>query len=131
VTIARHVLDDILAHARQTRPRECCGILLGDADRILTSLRAENLADDPLRRFLIDPRDHFAARRVARAEGLFVVGFYHSHPAGAAVPSETDLDEALYPDAVMLIVSIASEPGEGRLFRLRRDGADELPLEVR
>ena len=103
----------MLRHAESARPRECCGVLVGRDDEILQAFEARNLADDP-NRYLLDPGDHIAIRRNARASGLAVVGFYHSHPHSAARPSATDRAEATYPDHLYLIVGA----DEVRLFRL-------------
>jgi proteasome lid subunit RPN8/RPN11 len=117
VTIARAALDDVIAHGIREAPRECCGILVGSATGISEAIAARNIADRPTR-FLIDPQDHIDAIRGARARGLDVLGFYHSHPHSSALPSETDRAEASYPDHLYLIVGLASEPPEIRLFRL-------------
>lgn len=128
--INRSVLDDIVAHARESRPRECCGLLTGKDDQIVGTVRARNVADLPTR-FLIDPHDHLAALRSARSTGLDVVGFYHSHPHSGAYPSPTDLAEATYPEAVHLIVGLKDDRApEARLFRIAEGGAEELELEV-
>ena len=92
--------------------------------------RARNLATDQ-NRFLIDPKDHFDARREARARGLDVVGFYHSHPGSAPLPSPTDLAEATYPDHLYLIVGLAGEEPDVRLYRLEACGFREERCEVR
>ena len=81
---------------------------------------ARNVSGNPAVRFVIDPKDHFDAIRESRRRGLDVVGFYHSHPRTPAVPSEADLLEATYEDYLYLIVSLASDPAEIRLFRLER-----------
>jgi proteasome lid subunit RPN8/RPN11 len=90
MTLPADVIDAIEAHARETAPEECCGLLLGSPDVITMSVRAQNRADDRRRRYLIDPRDHFEAIRRARDLDLEVVGAYHSHPRSAPVPSDTD-----------------------------------------
>src|SRR3989442_6447217 len=41
-------------------------------------------------RYLIDPADHFAAMRTARSNGRRVIGAYHSHPASAPTPSDSE-----------------------------------------
>jgi proteasome lid subunit RPN8/RPN11 len=118
IQISRATIDDIVAHARESVPGECCGLLLGQGAAIVRSVRAVNIAADPTRRFEIDPRDHIAARRDARGRGLAVLGFYHSHPRSAAEPSPTDLAEASYPDHLYLIVSLARGAPDLGLFRL-------------
>jgi proteasome lid subunit RPN8/RPN11 len=130
VIVRQSALDTAVSHARETAPAECCGVLLGGPDVVTHARRARNLATDQ-NRFLIDPKDHFDARREARAHGLDVVGFYHSHPRSAPLPSPTDLTEAAYPDHLYLIVGLAGEEADVRLYRLEAGGFTEERCEVR
>jgi len=123
----RRAVDQMLAHAREDAPNECCGLLLGRESEIVDAVRTRNIAPRPTR-FLIDPKDHIDGRREARRRGLDVVGFYHSHPHSSATPSETDLAEAGYPDHVYLIVGLCVEPPEIRLFRLSDGNFLEVPF---
>ena len=91
-------------------------MLIGAAGAITSAVRASNLSEDPSR-FLMDAGDHIRARREARAEGLDVIGFYHSHPHSAAAPSATDLADAAYPNHLYLIVGLAGEAADVRLYR--------------
>ncbi len=116
MTLPRAVRDAVIAHARETAPAECCGMLVGTPGTIAAAVRARNLSDSPSR-FLIDPADHIRARREARATGLDVVGFYHSHPHSAAEPSPTDIAEASYPNHLYLIVGLQDEAAEVRVYR--------------
>jgi desampylase len=117
VHIPAAAIDAILRHARAVAPFECCGVLIGDDERIADALPAHNIADQPERRFVVDPLDHFNAVRAARAGGLDVVGFYHSHPRSDASASATDLAEATYPNHLCLIAGLGPEPAELRLYR--------------
>ena len=101
-------------------------MLVGSAGAIESAVRAKNLSDDPSR-FLIDPKDHIQARRDARAAGLDVVGFYHSHPRSEAVPSPRDLADAAYPNHLYLIVGLLGEAVDVRLYRFTGD-AFELEI---
>lgn len=125
--IVGRVLDEVVAHARECRPSECCGLLVGHDDQVVASVRARNLSESPTR-FLIDPSDHIAARKDARLQGLDILGFYHSHPHSRAYPSEIDLEEASYPEAVHLIVGLQTEPPDIRLFRLVGGTVTELGI---
>jgi proteasome lid subunit RPN8/RPN11 len=107
----------MVRHAREAAPTECCGLLLGHGDTIVEAVRTRNLAETPTR-FLIDPKDHIDRRRDARQRGLDVIGFYHSHPQSPALPSETDREEATYPNHLYFIVSLAAGEPDVRLFRL-------------
>lgn len=123
----QHVADDVLAHAREEMPRECCGLLLGKGGWILRNVRARNL-EAGTTRFLIDPHDHIRALRDARAAGLELVGFYHSHPRSAAYPSESDLKESVYPGSVHLIAGVSDGLPHLRLFSLDGGVVTELAL---
>jgi proteasome lid subunit RPN8/RPN11 len=124
VRITAEVIRAIEAHARETAPDECCGLLIGTPDVITLSVPARNIADERRRRYEIDPRDHFDAIRRARTLDLDVVGAYHSHPHSAPVPSQTDRSEA-FESFLFLIVGLESET---RGWRLSSGNFVEIPL---
>ena len=105
----------IAAQTRAALPGECCGLVLGRrgarAAEVLALHPARNLSADP-DRFAIAPEDQFAAQRRARAEGLAVIGCYHSHPRGPARPSAADLAGASEENFLWLIAA----PGELAAF---------------
>jgi proteasome lid subunit RPN8/RPN11 len=87
------------AHARQTYPEECCGILLGtiegDRKSVHDALAIGNSSEQlRTRRFIITPDDYRNAEALASRKGLDVLGFYHSHPDHPAHPSQFDLEHA-------------------------------------
>lgn len=89
------MLDAIAAHARMEFPRECCGLLLGNGDRIAEAVPLENVAADAMRRYQISPADYLAQIKACRERGdIAVVGAYHSHPHSEPQPSPTDTAEA-------------------------------------
>ena len=126
--IRRAVVGDLLAHAKAEAPRECCGLLLGAGGLIDENVRTRNLSPSPAR-YRVDPEAHFAAIRRTRAAGRAILGAYHSHPAGPAEPSPTDLTEAAYPEFVYVIVGLAA--GEDvRGWRIRDGRAEPAGLTV-
>jgi proteasome lid subunit RPN8/RPN11 len=128
LTVTRDVRDRLIAHAREESPGECCGLLLGRGDEVAEARRARNVASSPATRFVIHPKDHIDARRDGRARGLEILGFYHSHPRGAAVPSATDLAEAAYPGCVYAIIGLAADVPEVRVFEIGNGNFHERPL---
>jgi len=113
----------IRAHGQTDYPHECCGFLIGrqtdDATAVTRVLPAGNTRNDsPRNRFEIDPAELFRVDRAARAEGLNVVGFYHSHPDAPARPSEYDREHA-WPGYCYVIVSVVQgEPQDMTNWRL-------------
>jgi len=125
VRISDQVVAAIEAHARQTAPEECCGLLLGTGSAIMQSARAGNVSAEPLRRYEIAPREHFAAIRRARNQGLDVIGAYHSHPLSAPEPSEIDRQQA-FGNFIFVIVSLRGAAAEMAAWRL--DGGNFIPV---
>ncbi len=125
----------VRAHAAADYPNECCGFLVGRADgesaTVTRTVPAANLRDDsPRNRFEIDPGDFVKTDRAARADGLGVVGFYHSHPDAPARPSEFDREHA-WPGYCYVIVSVVGgSPKEMRNWTLADAGSrfDEDPI---
>jgi proteasome lid subunit RPN8/RPN11 len=127
--VSPEVLAALEAHARAERPRECCGVLIGVRGRLLEARPAANLSDDP-NRYELDPRTHVRAMRDTRGTGREVVGFYHSHPHSAAVPSATDLAGCTYPELLHIIVGLWGERADVRAWRLGAIAATEVALQI-
>jgi proteasome lid subunit RPN8/RPN11 len=110
ICIRRSACEALIAHARADAPRECCGLLIGREALVERVVPAVNVRASDVS-YLIDPRDHFAAIRAARSEGLSVVGGYHSHPRSQALPSATDLAESAGPGFLYVIAAPAFRDG--------------------
>ncbi len=76
-------------------PGEACGLLLGNSvggERKVRRLTvARNLAS-AADRYLLDPVHLLRQQQAISAEGLKVLGVWHSHPAQEACPSQLDLE---------------------------------------
>jgi proteasome lid subunit RPN8/RPN11 len=104
--VTRSALDAIARDAARASPAECCGLLIGSGDVIEQALPAPNVSPEPLARFEIDPQALVDAHRAARAGGPRVLGYYHSHPGGAAAPSAVDRAQASGDGKVWAIAGI-------------------------
>lgn len=121
----RH-LQAIGRHAAVSYPEECCGVLIGRlagegtvVERILSV--GNEREDSRHNRYIISPETLLAAQKEARALGLDVVGYYHSHPDHPAAPSEFDREHA-WPGVSYLIVSVLKgKVHEARSWRLADD----------
>lgn len=119
VRISRSLLDGLLAEAAGFPDREVCGLLFGDGQAIETARRASNISPNPENSFEIDPQPLFEAIRAERGGGPRLLGWYHSHPSGAAEPSAQDARDAA-PDGRLWLVLTSRE---ARLWRAVADGA--------
>ncbi len=120
----------MLQAARAAAPDECCGLLVGQGDRVTRLVPAANLHETPRRFFTLDPAVQFATLRELRIAGggEEVIGHYHSHPNGPAEPSPRDLAEAH--DAEMVWIVIDPRKGELGAFRPRPGEAfDRMTIE--
>ena len=117
--------DQIIAHARETVPQECCGLIGGLKEgKAQTIYRARNIANDPLTAYEAAPEDLFAAQRAMRESGEQLLAIYHSHPRSKdPQPSPTDVRLAYYPSAVYLIVGLGAREPSLRAFHIdEREG---------
>ena len=105
ITLTSGALATLLAEAAASAPCEACGLLLGAAGHVETSLVTANVAPDPRAHFEIDPAALIAAHKAARGGGPQVVGYWHSHPNGRAGPSPTDGAAASGDGRVWIIVA--------------------------
>lgn len=109
--IAQSLIDEIVAHAREDLPNECCGMVGGADGEARTVYRARNEFESPLR-FGVDSNDLFRIlQKEMPARGEDLVAIYHSHTKSPAYPSQTDVNMAngSWPDAIWIIVSLADE----------------------
>jgi desampylase len=100
----------LLNEAQKAHPAECCGLLIGQNDILTRILPAANVSETPHTHFEIDPVVLIAAEKAARAgQGSEVIlGYYHSHPSGEAMPSQTDAQMAA-PDGRYWIIIAARQ----------------------
>ena len=125
--IPKDVHDELLAHAREDAPNECCGLIGGQDGVARTVYRAHNAEASPLR-YNLDPQDQFRIMTTMEEEGEELSAIYHSHTASPAYPSQTDINLAAYPDTVYLIVSLADGEKDLRGFHIEDGEVTEVDL---
>jgi [CysO sulfur-carrier protein]-S-L-cysteine hydrolase len=130
VRIPQQILDQLIAHAREEAPNECCGMIGGADGSATTVYRSLNAEASPLR-YSLDASDQFRIMQEMEKRGEELVGIYHSHTGSAAYPSQTDVNLAAYPDAVYLIVSLEDPQNpDVRGFWIRDRQIEEAELDV-
>lgn len=143
--IAAAALAALRAHAEEAYPDECCGALVGVATnegwRVEAAMRATNACatSDPASgpasgqtRYEIAPTELVKIVREARARGLEIAGFYHSHPGHPAEWSPTDLAEAHWLGCCYLITSVREgQAAETACFLLAGEREEDKRFERR
>jgi proteasome lid subunit RPN8/RPN11 len=127
VRISRAHWDELVAHAREEQPNECCGYLRAEDGVVDQVFRSENLRGSPYG-YELDSKSLLAANELD--EDGFQVGIYHSHPRSAPEPSQTDVNLAHYPHWRYLIVSLAGEQPQIKAWRIEDGRVDEEELDV-
>jgi proteasome lid subunit RPN8/RPN11 len=128
--IAADLLAQIVAHAREEAPNECCGLVGGVDGRATTVYRARNEFESPLR-YNVHPQDLLRITNEIESAGEQLAAIYHSHTRSAAYPSQTDVNLAAnWPDPVYVICSLASAEPETRAFQIRDAAVREVELDV-
>ncbi len=126
MTIASALLQQIADAAAASPRAEICGLLFGTPQAITAVAPCRNVAADPARSFEIDPAALLAAHRAARGGGDRIVGHYHSHPSGSAVPSPRDAAAAV-PDGTLWLIAGG---GDIQAWRAVEGGAVEGRFEA-
>lgn len=110
VTITQSAFDEMVAHAREGKPEEICGIVRGKGLEAFETIRGQNIAEERIENYAVDATTlllqfEFEDREYADG-GTEMVGIYHSHPVSEAFPSATDAWNAHYPEAIYFICSL-------------------------
>lgn len=119
----------LVEHALASPEVEVCGLLGGVGPRALTRYAIANVAEVPATSFFMEPRAQLRAMQAMRQRGEALLGIYHSHPAGPALPSARDVECAAYPGVAYLIVSLADRAAPA-LGSFVFDGSGFTPLPV-
>ena len=129
MVIPADVRDELVAHARAGLPNEACGILAGVDGRVERFFPAQ--ADEPSPYYYrIESRDQIRIMNAIEDAGLDMLGIYHSHTSSPAYPSRTDAEQAFWPDAVYVIVSLAGADPDVRGYRIHDMSITEEALRV-
>lgn len=130
------VADAILQHAREASPNEACGLIVGsgllaDGGVARRYVRCRNAAAFPASRYVVDRDDLLEVLAEVDRTGEELWGVVHSHVRTPAVPSSTDLREAVWPAAVYLVISLAGgAEGDVRAWRVGAGSAAEIPVVI-
>jgi proteasome lid subunit RPN8/RPN11 len=110
--ISAQIYAEMVSHALEDAPDECCGMVSAQNGEAVAAYRITNSAHSPLR-YEMDPREQLKIEFGEIYDRDLEVGIvYHSHTRSAPYPSQTDINLATHPDAIYVIVGVKnpSEP---------------------
>ena len=118
LSLPQAFIDEMIAHALEDAPNECCGIIAGQDGRAVKLFRAQNSEASPYR-YNVDPKELFRIHRECDENGWEFTVIYHSHTASEAYPSATDVRLAFWPEAYYVLVSLMDRQNPAvRAFRI-------------
>lgn len=128
-TIPDAMAAEMIEHARLEYPSECCGILGGDESGPKKLFRLTNVDPDPVMRYAADPKELKHVTDEIYDADWDIACIYHSHTHSPAFPSPTDVERALYPEAVYALVSLQDEQNPDlRAFRILEGTITEMQV---
>ena len=127
--IPRALYDEMLAHALDDAPNECCGMIASRDGEAVKLYRATNAAASPLR-YEIDGAEQYRIQMAIEDQGLDLGAIYHSHTRSAPYPSQTDINLAFYPDSLYVIAGVAGEEPDVRAYTIRDGRVTDAELIV-
>jgi [CysO sulfur-carrier protein]-S-L-cysteine hydrolase len=134
------MIDEMIAHATEDLPNECCGLIAGKDGDATRFYRTRNAEASPFR-YNIDPRDILRIERDIDDNDWHVLVIYHSHVASEAYPSPTDVRLSqwqgtnpptdLYPGAYYVLVSLKDQDNPVvRGYKIHAGEVTEEPIEA-
>jgi proteasome lid subunit RPN8/RPN11 len=105
LSLPQSFIHEMIEHAKEDAPNECCGIIAGDNGKAVKLFRAKNAEASPYR-YNVEPKDLFRIFRECEENGWSFLAIYHSHTASEAYPSPTDVRLATWPEAYYVLVSL-------------------------
>lgn len=127
--IARGLYQEMIDHAREEAPNECCGMVAARDGDAVKLYRATNAAASPLR-YEIDGAEQYRIQMEIEDAGLELGAIYHSHTRTDPYPSQTDINLAFYPESLYVIVGLAGDQPEVRAFTIREGRVADAELVV-
>jgi [CysO sulfur-carrier protein]-S-L-cysteine hydrolase len=130
LALPRAYIDEMVAHAQEDAPNECCGIIAGSGGAATKLYRAINAEASPYR-YSVDAKDLLRIHNDADAHDWDFLAIYHSHTHTEAYPSPTDVRLAAgWPDAYYILVSLMDAEPVVRAFRIEAGEVREEAIEV-
>jgi proteasome lid subunit RPN8/RPN11 len=123
-------LAAMVAHCLRCYPEEGCGLLTGSSDGEVSSVHPTRNTAGSAQVYTVDPGEHLKVDLAAEAEGVEVIGVFHSHTHTDPWPSPTDVGQAPDPAWHYVLVSLRHELPSTRSYRIVDGKISEEPIVV-
>lgn len=115
--IPENLYRRMISHCQEEKPLEACGILVGVGGQVESAYATDNAYNSPVV-YKVDDHQLLQVFQALRTDKHEIIGIYHSHVRTPPLPSRTDIEQATWPEAFYLIVSLAGERPEVRAWRI-------------
>jgi [CysO sulfur-carrier protein]-S-L-cysteine hydrolase len=132
--------DEMIAHAIESQPNECCGMVASKDGVAMRVYRVTNDYRHPPTGYVMNPKEVIGLLSEIEDQGWEFGATYHSHPRTAPQPSQTDINLALMPDTkaplwpgtlyIIIGFPTRTQDAEVRAFQIDADGVEEVALSV-
>jgi|TARA_B100001105_G_scaffold229205_1_gene200681 proteasome lid subunit RPN8/RPN11 len=112
IKIQRKLMGELISHALQDDPNECCGLLLGSGDEADELHRMSNVNKKPISRYTMQPGELVEAQEKIKKSNREFVAIYHSHTFTQGYPSLIDIKNAVKVSSIAtrhIIVSLVEK----------------------
>jgi [CysO sulfur-carrier protein]-S-L-cysteine hydrolase len=128
--ISAEQYEEMIAHAREEAPNECCGMVASRDAEVVRVYRTTNIEASPFR-FVIDGREQYEIYTEIEDAELELGAIYHSHTRSEPRPSQTDINfSKAWPGVLWIIVGLAGDEAEVRTWRIDDGQVTEAELTV-
>ena len=136
--LPRALYDEIVAHALEDAPNECCGMIAALDGEAVAVHRTANAQNSPYR-YEMDPNEQYRVQMAIEEAGHELGAIYHSHTRSDPIPSQTDInlafmpktDNLLWPGTLYVIVGVGGDEPQVRAWEIHQDRRySEVQLEV-
>jgi [CysO sulfur-carrier protein]-S-L-cysteine hydrolase len=130
IEIPGDIRDQIVAHALAGAPHEACGLLAARDGAVQHFFTMVNADHSPYT-YRLDPKEQIEVFEEIESKGWDLYGIVHSHTHTEAYPSETDRQQAFYPEAYCMLVSLQDRNNPVlRAFTIREGVIDEVEVKI-
>lgn len=130
INLSKKLYSEMVEHAKSGLPNEV-GAYLAGANGIVSKIyKMKNASNTPETFFNFDMKESFKVQKESRAEGLQLLGVYHSHPVGGNKPSDSDKVYLADPNLFYIIISLKNVEPEVNAFWIKKGESGPLELKI-